>query len=417
MRLSTAVTLALTALLVTSTLGVAVAPAAASASAAESATASQPSDGTADTTHHHSVAADQSPLPPADPAQEIRINLSDDGDADWTIETRFLVTDEDDEELFFEYADSVVSGERDGGYNAQQFHPYADAASAELERDMSIEDTGWDDPQITDRQLDEDDAESDDEDEPRVGVISYSFTWTGFTTVENDRVHFGDVFQTSAGTAIDLDDGQRLVIESPADYGLETPTQLEWNGPHQFDDDELEIVFLRGPGSDSLVPSELLIPAAIVLLFVAGYVLTRYIRRSSGDPLDRIPIPLGSDARQDSDADESSATAADTDVPPDTTADGVDERRDGVATRIEYDEELDEDIDPELLSDEERVLRLLKQNGGRMKQATIVKETGWSNAKVSQLLSQMDDDEEIEKLRIGRENLITLPEVDPTEID
>jgi hypothetical protein len=29
----------------------------------------------------------------------------------------------------------------------------------------------------------------------------------------------------------------------------------------------------------------------------------------------------------------------------------------------------------------------------------------------------MADDEEIEKLRIGRENLITLPEVDPTELD
>ncbi len=44
-----------------------------------------------------------------------------------------------------------------------------------------------------------------------------------------------------------------------------------------------------------------------------------------------------------------------------------------------------------------------------MKQASIVKETGWSNAKVSQLLSSMEDDERIDKLRIGRENLISLP--------
>ncbi|MFC7047136.1 helix-turn-helix transcriptional regulator [Halobacteriaceae archaeon GCM10025711] len=43
-----------------------------------------------------------------------------------------------------------------------------------------------------------------------------------------------------------------------------------------------------------------------------------------------------------------------------------------------------------------------------MKQADIVKETGWSNAKVSQLLSGMDEDGDIDKLRIGRENLITL---------
>jgi len=56
------------------------------------------------------------------------------------------------------------------------------------------------------------------------------------------------------------------------------------------------------------------------------------------------------------------------------------------------------------------VLRLLDDNGGRMKQANIVKDTGWSNAKVSQLLSGMDEDDEIQKLRIGRENLITLPD-------
>jgi len=66
-----------------------------------------------------------------------------------------------------------------------------------------------------------------------------------------------------------------------------------------------------------------------------------------------------------------------------------------------------------LLSDEERVLALLRENGGRMKQADIVDATDWSNAKVSQLLSGMADDGAVEKLRIGRENLITLPEEVP----
>jgi uncharacterized membrane protein len=70
-----------------------------------------------------------------------------------------------------------------------------------------------------------------------------------------------------------------------------------------------------------------------------------------------------------------------------------------------------------MLSDEERVLRLLDANGGRMKQAQIVKETDWSNAKVSQLLSGMDDEDAIDKLRIGRENLISLPDVDVDSFD
>ena len=66
--------------------------------------------------------------------------------------------------------------------------------------------------------------------------------------------------------------------------------------------------------------------------------------------------------------------------------------------------------DAPLLSDEERVLALLREHGGRMKQTTIVDATDWSSAKVSQLLSGMAEDDEIRKLRMGRENLIALPE-------
>jgi uncharacterized membrane protein len=68
------------------------------------------------------------------------------------------------------------------------------------------------------------------------------------------------------------------------------------------------------------------------------------------------------------------------------------------------------DVDLSLLSDEERVEHLLERNGGRMKQANIVRETGWSDAKVSQLLSSMAEEGEVEKLRLGRENLISLPD-------
>lgn len=63
---------------------------------------------------------------------------------------------------------------------------------------------------------------------------------------------------------------------------------------------------------------------------------------------------------------------------------------------------------PELLTDEDRVRHLLDRHGGRMKQSMIVEETEWSKAKVSRLLSAMADDGEIQKLPIGRENLIAL---------
>ena len=69
--------------------------------------------------------------------------------------------------------------------------------------------------------------------------------------------------------------------------------------------------------------------------------------------------------------------------------------------------------DEELLTDEARVKKLLDENGGRMKQVNIVEETGWSKSKVSMLLSEMEDDGEISKLRVGRENIISLEGHEP----
>ncbi len=63
--------------------------------------------------------------------------------------------------------------------------------------------------------------------------------------------------------------------------------------------------------------------------------------------------------------------------------------------------------DEELLSDEDRVLGLLEEYGGRMKQVDIVDETEWSKSKVSMLLSDMEEEGEISKLRVGRENIIS----------
>jgi uncharacterized membrane protein len=69
--------------------------------------------------------------------------------------------------------------------------------------------------------------------------------------------------------------------------------------------------------------------------------------------------------------------------------------------------------EPEQLSDEDRVIQLLEENGGRMKQVNIVDNTEWSKSKVSMLLSDMEEDGEISKLRVGRENIISLAGEEP----
>lgn len=63
----------------------------------------------------------------------------------------------------------------------------------------------------------------------------------------------------------------------------------------------------------------------------------------------------------------------------------------------------------EFLTDEDRVIRLLESNGGQVRQLDIVEQTEWSKSKVSRLLSRMHDNDQIEKISMGRENLIALP--------
>jgi hypothetical protein len=68
-----------------------------------------------------------------------------------------------------------------------------------------------------------------------------------------------------------------------------------------------------------------------------------------------------------------------------------------------------EPVDVELMSPEQRVGHLLSTHDGQLKQSTIVELTDWSKAKVSRTLSSMEENGEIERIRIGRENLVTTP--------
>jgi hypothetical protein len=76
-------------------------------------------------------------------------------------------------------------------------------------------------------------------------------------------------------------------------------------------------------------------------------------------------------------------------------------------------QETDETVVSEPLTDENRIRQLLDESEGRLRQSEIVAETGWSKSKVSRLLSRMEDDGQITKITVGRENLITRPGDEP----
>lgn len=59
--------------------------------------------------------------------------------------------------------------------------------------------------------------------------------------------------------------------------------------------------------------------------------------------------------------------------------------------------------------DGDRLLALLEESDGQLRQSRIVAETEWSKTKVSRTLSQLADENEVVKIQLGRENLICLP--------
>lgn len=186
------------------------------------------------------------------------------------------------------------------------------------------------------------------------GIVTYTFTWRGFARTDGNLT----VDTTLAGYI--LEDGDALVISYPETYSVASVTPepestsdniVTWTGPLDFASDEPRLVLRRSGGQAGQTPSSnlpLVLAALILLALVAagGYVL----KDGSGG---------GTDAA---------------------------------------------------LSDRDRVMEILEAAGGEMKQKEIEEETGWSAAKVSQVTSKLEDEGRIEKLRMGRENVVKAAE-------
>jgi uncharacterized membrane protein len=344
----------------------------------------------------------------------LAVRLQPDGDAQWTVSATYSLDTENETAAFRRLATEFEQG--DGSLGLAAFREAAAAAADATGRPMEITEVRR--TSSPDRVIDN-----------GTGRLTLSFTWTGFARAEGDRLLVGDVFDTDRPWLSGLGPDQRLTLQWPDGYGLfdaspEVPVPrngtIRWDGPASFGEDGFSVIVTgaagggggpTGPTPDG--PAGL--GAATVWLGVAvlgiGIATAVYavVRR-------REPEPVGSGSAGAEGAEPTSdggATAADAD--PDSAPAGAAAAGTGAAGAGEG--PADEGVDEELLSDEERVERLLERNDGRMKQATIVKETGWSNAKVSQLLSAMDDDGRIDKLRIGRENLISFPDEDVADID
>jgi hypothetical protein len=323
------------------------------------------------------TAADDAPLvslqdqPEAD-ATVTRIALHENGSATWTIEvrTRLSSGDEaDDYEAFQERFRSNRSAyladfrERMSGVVAN--------ANESLDRPMSAAAFG---------------AATRIEDAPqRWGVVTYTFRWDGFAAGGDGRLAVGDVF----GGQFFIEENSVLEIVLPEGHELETvaPTpdsesdgSLEWEGPTTFGDGEPRVVATSGDGDGGLPVLGLVGGIGLLLLLVGALVVAWRRGLLSGLPNDP---ETGADP----------ATGAGTGATTTTGTGGADMSP----------------ADPGPITDEDQVRDVLVAHGGRCKQSRIVEELDWSKSKTSRVLSRMAEEDRVEKLRIGRENVIELP--------
>ncbi len=318
----------------------------------------------------------------------IVVQLRKNRNARWTVELRYPLETDADRAAFQQVEREYEAGSGSVGIGPTVFRAAADGASKVADREMQIRNVN-----------------RTGEVASGTGVLRLTFTWTNFLgNGRNETLVLRDAFLTPGNQTWlrSLEGDQELVVRTPPGYFISTNPGLPQrsdsliiDGPRRFEEPGALTIEYR-PLDRPPVPWELIIGGAVVavvaIALVGGFL---YFRRDGSDDRE---TPAATTDRGGDDDDDRVANSA----------------RSGAAT-ADARESADDGVDTSLLSDEERVEHLLERNGGRMKQANIVRETGWSDAKVSQLLSSMAEDGRVEKLRLGRENLISLPDADGNE--
>ncbi|ERH08545.1 MAG: hypothetical protein J07HX64_00286 [halophilic archaeon J07HX64] len=249
------------------------------------------------------------------------------------------------------------------------------------------------------------------------GFVTYRFNWEGFAPVDNGTVSVGDTFEDG----LFLEENSILVIRSPDGYEATTvepdpdqvgSNELRWEGPVEFGDRRPTAEFVQsgspddstdgadgtgdgstgsdaddspgnsgGDGSGGLPGSVLFGTAGVAVL--AG-VTALYLHQRRQQP------------------DSAGQAVTDDGQEPDTAVGTAETHQE----RKETETATNPGEVPELATDEDRVIAALEVEGGRMKQSDLADQLDWSPSKASRVLSDMADEGEIEKLRIGRENVI-----------
>ncbi|WP_232701405.1 helix-turn-helix transcriptional regulator [Halobacterium wangiae] len=317
-------------------------------------------------------------------------SVQDDGDAEWTFTYRTRLTNDNETAAFESLQDDIRTNTSDYvGQFESRITATVDAAENSTGRQMSVENVT-----VSTR--------VNSLNEESLGVVTYQFEWHGFAATEENAIAAGDALE-----GFYLDNETSLTMSWPDGYETAeidpegtAPQEdaVQWQGPLEFGDGQPSVVVVPSAtattettnattttdgGEDDESGGGLLVPAlggavAVLLLGGAGWL---YWRRETADRDGAGPAP--SDAEEGGTGAATPGGDAGPDQPP-----------------------------SELLSNEERVQQFLESQGGRAKQQAVVEALGWTEAKTSQVVKQMREDDELESFRIGRENVLKLPEAD-----
>lgn len=326
--------------------------------------------------------------PPTGLAQEdidadsvlLRADIRETGDATWSLQYRLRLDDDETKQAFEE-----LEAELD-----EDPSTYLDSFEERLTETVRTAEAA------TDREMSADgfavSTRTESQPQAEYGVVTFEFEWSGFAAVDDEEIRAGDAIDQ-----LFLEDEQRLQMSWPDSYELESTTpepavrdqqRVVWRGPIDFDAGQPRIVL--SPVDER---SSLWIAAGLGLAVVGLGAVAYWWHRREKQPEESSP-PVGAGQEGGGGPDEPTASGTtDSTEPAETSS----------------------DTPPELLSNEERILQLLQENGGRMKQKAVAEELDWSAAKTSQVVSDLRDAEEVESFRLGRENILTLPDVDLVE--
>ncbi len=358
-----------------------------------------------------------------------------DGDAVWTIEYRTRLATDEDERAFEDLREDVdADPESYTDRFRERMETTVNASAEATGREMAVSN-------VT--------VTAERRDLPReYGVLTYEFRWSGFAVADGSRVVAGDALD-----GLFLDDETAFIVSWPETHQLvdATPSPTEtrersvvWVGPIDFAGEEPRVTVdsdaapsdddgaggggdgtenggdgTENGGDGSVASSWVVVLGLGALLAALAIGFVAYRRRST--PADGShPIRSGSLTGSESAGSESAtpqSSGSGSSEPAESTSTGSssgsnDESVSDPETAAGSDGEESTAVDTELLSNEEQVLRLIEEHGGRMKQAQVADELDWTAAKTSQVVTGLRDDGDLDGFRLGRENVLSLPESD-----